>query len=202
MPKGHPNSGPLYPCDHCGTPFRIRPYKIGRYANHFCSMDCKNKSMERTSTLECMFCGAPVTRRVSAFFRGGAKRIFCDHTCSARWRSANPTSIRFGKALQPHQRQIYGTSCILCGFDRVVEYAHIIPARRGGTIHPDNIVPLCPNHHTLMDRDLLTSEESESLDDFIIRAWSSPNAARFPDTPAELSSEPEPSQTENREPKP
>jgi HNH endonuclease len=49
--------------------------------------------------------------------------------------------------------------CEICGFSRLIERAHIVPARFGGPKIPDNILRLCPNHHTLYDRNLLTHEE-------------------------------------------
>jgi hypothetical protein len=61
----------------------------------------------------------------------------------------------------------------MCGFDRVVEYCHVIPARDFGTVHPDNIICLCPNHHTLMDKGLLNLEEQSIADDALIWAWAS-----------------------------
>lgn len=53
--------------------------------------------------------------------------------------------------------------CEICGFDRSFEYAHIIPARFGGPKTPDNLLNLCPNHHTMFDRDLLTWVEMEKI---------------------------------------
>ena len=54
-------------------------------------------------------------------------------------------------------------SCLICGFRRFVEKAHVIPARKGGPRRVWNIVPLCPNHHKLYDRNKLTTAESRKL---------------------------------------
>jgi predicted restriction endonuclease len=77
---------------------------------------------------------------------------------------------KIGKSIKAER---YGSSCVICGFSRFVEYCHIIPASKNGTIHPDNIIPLCPTHHTLMDRFLLNKEEEVTLEKFRTRATSS-----------------------------
>jgi hypothetical protein len=46
--------------------------------------------------------------------------------------------------------------CEICGFNRAVELAHVIPARLGAEAKDENLLILCPNHHTLFDRDQLT----------------------------------------------
>jgi predicted restriction endonuclease len=93
---------------------------------------------------------------------------------------------------------MYGRTCAICGFDRVVELCHLVPASIGGTIHPHNIVALCPNHHTLMDRHLLTLEEEAILDNRLIAAWASPLAARFEETSDAPSGESAPSTQDNQ----
>lgn len=49
--------------------------------------------------------------------------------------------------------------CCICGFDRIVELAHIIPASKGGPLSIENTLPLCPNHHHLFDNRKLTESE-------------------------------------------
>ena len=50
---------------------------------------------------------------------------------------------------------IYGGRCAACGFDEVIEVHHIIPKHLGGTDDQDNLIILCPNHHSLADRGML-----------------------------------------------
>lgn len=56
-----------------------------------------------------------------------------------------------------------GYSCCICGFDRAVDLAHIVPRRDGGKVEKDNIYILCPNHHRVFDRGLLTTDEKTRL---------------------------------------
>jgi len=62
------------------------------------------------------------------------------------------------QTLEGSRRQEAKT-CEICGWDRFVELAHIVPACKGGTYEKINILFLCPNHHRLFDGDELTVEE-------------------------------------------
>lgn len=50
-------------------------------------------------------------------------------------------------------------ACCVCGFNRSVDFAHIVWKKDGGKIRKDNIAILCPNHHRLFDSGKLTEEE-------------------------------------------
>lgn len=53
--------------------------------------------------------------------------------------------------------------CEICGFSRFIELAHILPARFGFPAEPWNILELCPNHHRLFDRNILTADEFQII---------------------------------------
>lgn len=75
---------------------------------------------------------------------------------------------RFNKFLKVHKLEEYYTYCCICEWDRGgIDYCHILPDSKGGDYSINNIVPLCPNHHRLLDRDLLQDYEAEQITDFI-----------------------------------
>jgi predicted restriction endonuclease len=49
--------------------------------------------------------------------------------------------------------------CLICGYTRFIEICHIIPKQLGGDDDSNNLIPLCPNHHKLLDYALLNREE-------------------------------------------
>ena len=61
-------------------------------------------------------------------------------------------------------------ACVICGFSRAVDGAHIVAAMDGGPRTEWNIVPLCPNHHRLYDRAGLLPEEEDLLAPFVGKA--------------------------------
>lgn len=182
MTRGIVGTSPKTNCAHCTMEFPIRPYKLKAADRHYCGRYCKYESQRRTSTEPCENCGKSVTRRRSGFRRGTAIHVFCDKSCATRWRSKNPSATRM-YGFRIHDREkffaLYDSKCFLCGFDRFVEFCHIIPSKDGGTIHPHNIVTLCPNHHTLFDRNLLTIEEAKKLIPVQQAARKSPYSTRF-----------------------
>jgi len=56
-----------------------------------------------------------------------------------------------------------GKVCYICGFSRIVEAAHIIPASKGGPNSEDNLLALCPNHHHLFDHNRLLDDEYNKI---------------------------------------
>jgi hypothetical protein len=53
--------------------------------------------------------------------------------------------------------------CEICQEVRVTHLCHIIPRSEGGNNAPENLIRLCPNHHYLFDRHLLTEKEWTSI---------------------------------------
>ncbi|NBM55821.1 hypothetical protein GWI68_13805 [Proteus sp. G2669] len=49
--------------------------------------------------------------------------------------------------------------CQICGENRSIDKCHIIPARLGGLLTTDNLLFLCPTHHRLFDRFMLSKAE-------------------------------------------
>jgi len=54
--------------------------------------------------------------------------------------------------------------CEICGENRSIDKCHIIPAQLGGTKTHPNLLYLCPTHHRLLDRFMLTEEEWNRID--------------------------------------
>jgi DNA-binding CsgD family transcriptional regulator len=50
-------------------------------------------------------------------------------------------------------------ACEICAESRVFEIAHIYANRHGGPIEKENILILCPTHHTLLDQGKLSKAE-------------------------------------------
>jgi predicted restriction endonuclease len=69
--------------------------------------------------------------------------------------SLSPQVQFLSKGIYANIYTVYGSKCVVCSFDEVVEVHHIVPRREGGSDDPDNVVVLCPNHHALADRGML-----------------------------------------------
>lgn len=63
----------------------------------------------------------------------------------------------------------YGYKCMICGYDKIVEAHHVVPAVEGGKMTIANGCLLCPNHHAeahagLIDLTVALSKRGELLE--------------------------------------
>jgi len=91
------------------------------------------------------------------------------------WYTANVKGKDIPKDIvipNPRQDRIYrkfgasfsDKSCEICGDERVLNIAHIIPRAAGGPDEAWNLMRLCANHHCLFDNMQLTESEWNSID--------------------------------------
>ena len=70
--------------------------------------------------------------------------------------------------------RITGGKCNICGENRTLDVAHIIPKlenRKTRRLEPaDNLLGLCPTHHRLFDEDKLTDEEFSKIEEKVRKA--------------------------------
>lgn len=71
------------------------------------------------------------------------------------------SSERAIKARGPYREiyEKYGGKCFVCKFDEIVEVHHIVPRALGGKNNPENLILLCPNHHAMADRGMLSIKD-------------------------------------------
>jgi len=147
-------------CAVCGNVF-----KPSSRRQRLCSIECRTKWLtinppnERKKMLvHCAVCGKAIYRAPYQMKSGG------DYVCSKKChyiivakKNSGPKSDTKKLAVQRD-----GGRCVICGFDIVIEVHHIKPRKRnggGGTDDLGNLITLCPNHHTMADRGLLSDEE-------------------------------------------
>jgi hypothetical protein len=77
-------------------------------------------------------------------------------------------NIPFTKGLYDRTPIIRGLKqnipCAICGESRVIDICHIIPAELRGPKDEYNTIYLCPTHHRLFDRLMLTEDEWNKID--------------------------------------
>ena len=137
-------------CARCASKF-IPKWPSGTHA--YCSKTCQRAHRKATVSKTCPRCASTFTH-----YQSDTDRRFCSVRCrdEQQFNFRSAASVRGAAA-------IYGCACLVCGFDRHIEYAHILPASLGGTVRPGNILPLCPNHHALFDKGALNIAEMQSL---------------------------------------
>jgi hypothetical protein len=108
----------------------------------------------------CAVCGVPIARSPSQMQTGR------DHACSPHCRYVLVANkLRDRNITEPKRLALRrdGSRCRVCGFDTLVEVHHIIARRHGGPDTLDNIITLCPNHHTMADRGQIAQDALRAL---------------------------------------
>lgn len=162
---------PQATCEHCGRVFMTTRWKAGLTGVNrvrYCSRACTYAARRRTITTQCHVCSVTLRNKPLRFSRSKSGLAFCSRACFQQWRTSRRRLNFNARRLSRYTERdllvrAYGDRCVCCGWDRCVEYAHILPAREGGTTHPNNIAALCPNHHVLFDRGQLTDEELAAI---------------------------------------
>lgn len=74
----------------------------------------------------------------------------------------------FLKLLSDKNLSVFYKFCCVCGWNETtVDLAHIVPNRKYGVYHLNNIVPLCPNHHRTFDYQIMPIEEKIIIESFV-----------------------------------
>lgn len=157
-------------CEHCGRPFQRRKQEV-RSTKNYCSKRCSglsttppHKRAERKPAIDkvCEYCGKTYKVKPSRL-----NPRFCSKPCDWAYRSAhmigngNPNH-RHGKSQMSAiaiAKRNYPMRCAVCGFDVIVDVHHILPKSEGGVNDPNNLIVLCPNHHRMAQRGMITVEE-------------------------------------------
>lgn len=170
----------LVKCNNCGLDFEksLSEIKRSKTGNHYCSKSCSasknNLFIQRNKPLElvCEHCGKTFIR--SRTHRSKLLCISCKHlnplkemsisdccidsTFHPSWKFARIRS--FNRSWNKH---LTTYSCVVCGYSKHVELAHIIPlssfpedTKLSVVNDPSNILVLCPNHHWEFDNKLLS----------------------------------------------
>lgn len=91
---------------------------------------------------------------------------YCSAKCySQNWNKNNSEKRKHINRVNKHwhEKVKQKAQCMICGFKKTLDLCHIKWRKDGGKITRDNIVILCPNHHRLFDRGLLSRKEKVLL---------------------------------------
>lgn len=149
-------------CVECGTEFEVREASTHIRACKYCSQACQRKSRKTQSKyhdlLELKAAGF-TTKELATYY--GVSTITITSALN-RYGYRTPEGESYS-ARRKRIIRLKQQTCVICGFDRYVELAHIVPASEGGVFEEGNTVTLCPNHHRLFDQGRLTENEKAQL---------------------------------------
>mgnify|MGYP003588024968 FL=1 len=160
----------IYECTICSKKFTRRTNKRDKYL--YCSRSCSNRGVPRRKPIQrnCPTCGKAQGTSGLVCESCRTRKRWDETTTLADWREAY-TTASFHAKIRGHSRGIYLASglpyaCAICGYDTIVDVAHIKDIREFDLDTPvvvvndiKNLVTLCPTHHREFDKGLIRLSE-------------------------------------------
>lgn len=174
-------------CEQCGTSFEKGYSAYLKTPHHYCSRTCSNRA--RSEALKkvpelasskgvetiCPQCGNPFYVK----YHQVGKRKYCSRVCSAAAHYGTKRPQERPDTFGANNPNYKGTNnqvtasrtyfrympkrCLICGWDTFVDVHHINPKRHNGTNDLTNLIGLCPNHHRMADRGMISKSELNRL---------------------------------------
>lgn len=142
----------LTKCKNCGKKFEAENRELNRGNARFCSISCGTTHSNRQLTKQeytCLVCNTS--------FKAIAPAKYCSSACKSKnYRQKQVTEQFSTRALQTLFKNL---PCEICGWKEATrDIHHIIPVSKGGKNTLCNIIVVCPNHHRMIHRDLVSQE--------------------------------------------
>lgn len=130
-----------------------------------CGIACRTKWLtmnpphgRKRIEVPCSICSATIIRAPSRLLN---KNPVCSRACHGALTAKLLTGLKLSTPKRLAARRD-GYECVICGFSHVIEVHHIRPKKNhggGGDDSLDNLITLCPNHHSMADRRMISEEE-------------------------------------------
>lgn len=148
-------------CKECHKSFYAQSKEINRGNALFCSLSCNayHQNKVRSAILiehGCRYCGRTYSNNSKISF-------YCSRNCKARFyyyrtkknSSSNHTSLIYKLRKKP---------CEICGWDEATrDVHHIISVSKGGKDTNSNLIAVCPNHHRMIHRNLISQNDLKKI---------------------------------------
>ena len=152
-------------CQECGKEY-LSPRKGQKFCSHSCAANYSNVRRDIVNIRSCLVCGVDI--------RGGRK-IYCSIDCSAKARKnkaieswhndPNSTNTKYGisKSISIYLKEQAGwrcqspNCCVSGGWSEINPATGTVPVEidhidgNAYNNHPDNLIVLCPNCHSLTE---------------------------------------------------
>ena len=155
-------------CLFCGKEFKAALREVERGRGKYCSRECmyaaKRESSKRRKVYELYMQGLTykeIGEKLGMSSQAVGHYVYIQKICN-RFGNGIIDPATKGR-LKNLLKQQGIDKCELCGYDRVLDIAHVIPKVKGGKLLLNNVLLLCPNCHRLFDCNLLTEDEKEKL---------------------------------------
>jgi len=141
-------------CERCNKSFNADLREHNRGNAKYCSLSCVGKRIQsKIHKRMCINCR-------EEFSTSSNRSKYCSKSCKLQhYRSISKTENYSSKTLQ---NLIGFLPCEICGWNESTrDVHHIIPVSQNGKNTLDNVIVLCPNHHRMIHKNLISKEAIE-----------------------------------------
>ena len=124
----------------------------------------KHHGIMETHTLTCMMCEQEFEwegRKNTKTYQRKIEKCYCSRSCANKVGAKKLNEQRGYSNYRTIAFKHYDKECIVCGFDKIVAVHHI--NHNHSDNRPENLVPLCPNHHEMLHSNEYGAEMETSL---------------------------------------
>jgi hypothetical protein len=152
-------------CKTCSRQFEADVREHNRGNAHYCSKSCAAKAPKSANYSHvCKHCG-------NLFNSASKYSRYCSQSCKLKnYRMKSKDNI----SMKTFNKIFKTTSCEICNWDiTTCDLHHIIPVAQGGKNTLENLICVCPNHHRMIHRNLISKDDLIKI--IVNRTISSPN---------------------------
>lgn len=182
-------TNPIYAgtCIQCNTDFRRKSRPSSSDLKKFCSQSCaatyNNRLRRNPANFTCVNCGGPKRGRSKYCTDYRSEYVSTPRTRRLYLNGMTLAELRALYSISQYHAKIRGDSrasykstgkpysCLICDYTKHVDICHVRDikdfspdAKLSEVNHPDNLVPLCKNHHWEFDNDQLDEDDRRKLD--------------------------------------
>lgn len=143
-------------CNTCGNTFQADKKEVTRGNAKYCSLSCAAKAPKsRQFSHICAHCG-------TSFISSNRNSKYCSNSCKQK-------NYRFKQKVEGiNIRTLYkifkDVPCEICGWSETTrDLHHIEEISKGGKNEVDNLISVCPNHHRMIHKNLISKDELLSI---------------------------------------
>lgn len=140
-------------CKRCEKTFEADIREHNRGNAHYCSLKCANvgRVFDQKHDKLCRHCG-------KGFQTASPNASYCSTSCKQK--SYRLKSKVEGTNMKYLYKDLQHTPCQICGWkESIRDIHHIIPVSKGGKNLLSNLIVICPNHHRMIHKGLITLED-------------------------------------------
>ena len=143
-------------CKTCNKPFKADSREVNRGDARFCSRSCGAKQpKEHIYKKSCKHSGV-------VFDTASNIALYCSTSCKQKnyRHKSKMSSEEDYVSTRTLSKLFINKGCEICGWNETTcDLHHIIEVSQGGTNKLSNLINVCPNHHRMIHKNLVSKDE-------------------------------------------